>query len=123
MTIRYNSERIVGVLILFAVATACGNPTHFEGEAQFPGGARGCLHHCRANNMEMATFVYVGEYSSACACRPVPVNPTPAPAARAQTPDAEATSFEAAAAAGVMAQAARLQAAANYGVVGAAVAR
>lgn len=44
--------------------------TAFQGEAQFPGGPEGCFDHCAKHNMDMASFVYVGEYSSACACSP-----------------------------------------------------
>jgi hypothetical protein len=68
------------VLALFTLAGmvslgACQRPTSFEGRAQFPGGPQGCYHHCQQAGLEMATFVYVGEYSTACACklRSVPV--------------------------------------------------
>jgi hypothetical protein len=49
---------------------ACTPPTAFEGEAQFPGGPRGCFDRCAQNNMDMGSFVYVGEFSTACACKP-----------------------------------------------------
>lgn len=49
---------------------SCSPPTAFEGSAQFPGGALGCFKQCQKVGMEMASYVYVGEYSTACACRP-----------------------------------------------------
>jgi hypothetical protein len=61
---------IVGALLFMALSSLLGCATSFVGEAQFPGGAPGCFKQCQAGGMEMATFVYVGEYSSACACRP-----------------------------------------------------
>jgi hypothetical protein len=48
----------------------CQTPTSFEGEAKFPGGPRGCFDRCASQQMDMASFVYVGEYSTACACQP-----------------------------------------------------
>jgi hypothetical protein len=53
----------VGILV-------SGCATSFTGNAMYPGGVRGCWDQCRANGMEIATFVYIGEYSTACACRP-----------------------------------------------------
>lgn len=47
-----------------------GCQTQFYGDPAFPGGAPACFEKCRRQNMEMASFVYVGEYSTACACRP-----------------------------------------------------
>jgi hypothetical protein len=52
-----------------ALSSLLGCATSFVGDAQFPGGAAGCYKRCQAGGMEMASFVYVGEYSSACACR------------------------------------------------------
>ena len=56
-----------GVCLIAMVVQGC--TTNFIGSAKFPGGARGCWERCQADGMEMATFVYVGEYSTACACR------------------------------------------------------
>lgn len=50
--------------------SGCAMPTSFEGEPKFPGGAAGCWKTCQAQNLEMASFVYVGEFSTACACKP-----------------------------------------------------
>jgi hypothetical protein len=50
------------------LVTACA--TSFYGDAMFPGGARHCWDKCRGLNLEMASFVYVGEYSTACVCKP-----------------------------------------------------
>jgi len=60
---------VVGALLFMALSSLLGCATSFVGDAQFPGGAPGCFKQCQAGGMEMATFVYVGEYSSACACR------------------------------------------------------
>lgn len=48
--------------------------THFQGSPQFPGGVRGCWEHCRREGLVMGSFVFVGEYSSACVCR-LPTSP------------------------------------------------
>src|SRR4051812_36281271 len=76
-----------GVSLLGVVSvlwTGCTPPTSFEGESKFPGGAEGCYRRCSEQRMEMASFVYVGEFATACACRlqtaPVPP-PVGAPAA------------------------------------------
>jgi hypothetical protein len=61
----------VALSVLSLFGAACVPPTSFEGESKFPGGAPGCLHKCREQRMEMASFVYVGEFSTACACRPI----------------------------------------------------
>lgn len=47
-----------------------GCATRFQGNANFPGGPRGCFERCQSRGMEMAQFVYVGDYSSACVCGP-----------------------------------------------------
>src|SRR5262245_56175312 len=56
-------------LLYIVGSLGCQTPTSFEGEAKFPGGPRGCYQRCQAEQLEMASFVYVGEYSSACACQ------------------------------------------------------
>ena len=60
---------LVGGLSSLGLAS-CTPPTAFEGSAQFPGGALGCFKQCQKVGMEMASYVYVGEYSTACACKP-----------------------------------------------------
>ncbi|HKO94317.1 MAG TPA: hypothetical protein VJU61_24355 [Polyangiaceae bacterium] len=52
------------VLLCF---TACA--TEFIGEAHYVGGPSACVRNCRKNHMEMDSFVFMGEYSSACVCR------------------------------------------------------
>jgi hypothetical protein len=59
----------VCLLVLSGMAS-CVPPTEFKGSSQYPGGALGCFNQCAKIGMEMATFVYVGEYSTACACKP-----------------------------------------------------
>jgi hypothetical protein len=58
-----------GGLLLLASSCLLSCATSFVGDAQFPGGALGCFKQCQKIGMEMASFVYVGEYSSACACK------------------------------------------------------
>ncbi len=86
------------LFLLFTMMLLClsGCTTHFFGDPKFPGGAPACFHKCRNQNMEMATFVYVGEYSTACACHPR----TPSATGASQAVGAA----ESAAAAGVMMQ-------------------
>ncbi|HEY2404610.1 MAG TPA: hypothetical protein VGI10_01335 [Polyangiaceae bacterium] len=55
-----------------AFGVACEPPTSFQGEAKVAGGPRACVERCRSQNMVMAAFVYVGEFSTACACAPRP---------------------------------------------------
>jgi hypothetical protein len=59
-----------GFWLAVLTTSALGCATNFTGNAKFPGGARGCYDRCREGGMEMATFVYVGQYSTACACKP-----------------------------------------------------
>jgi hypothetical protein len=58
----------LGALGLLLASVGC--QTQFYGDPAFPGGAPACFKKCQRQNMEMASFVYVGEYSSACACKP-----------------------------------------------------
>jgi hypothetical protein len=97
------------------VLAGCAMPTSFEGEAKFPGGASGCRAKCAADGLEMASFVYVGEFSTACACKPAGASaPAPAPApASVPAPGASNDSEESAivaAAAGVEMQRRRIEA-------------
>lgn len=59
---------IISLLIgSIAFGTLCaGCTTTFEGDAHFPGGASACQAQCEQDDLEMASFVYVGEFSSAC---------------------------------------------------------
>ena len=61
----------LGLLVLSGTASCTTVPTtEFKGGSRFPGGALGCFNQCVKLGMEMATYVYVGEYSTACACKP-----------------------------------------------------
>jgi len=56
-------------LVLLALSfAACG--TSFSGDAHFPGGPRVCYAKCAKSNMEMAAFIYAGEFATACVCEP-----------------------------------------------------
>ena len=59
----------LGGLLFLGASCLLGCATSFVGDAQFPGGALGCFKQCQKIGMEIASFVYVGEYSSACACK------------------------------------------------------
>jgi hypothetical protein len=90
------TARTTSLAVLLLALPACTRPTAFEGEAKFPGGARGCYDRCAAEGLEMASFVYVGEYSTACACQmrraaPGPVSEVggPGPAIAAATAGTE----------------------------------
>jgi hypothetical protein len=67
--------------LAWLVLGACA--TEFTGDAHFPGGAGGCVKHCEQRNMVMDSFVYMGEYSTACVCRPKLREASAAPAATA----------------------------------------
>jgi hypothetical protein len=71
MVVRAVRLGLIGVcLLVLSGMASCVPPTEFKGSSQFPGGALGCFNQCAKLGMEMATFVYVGEYSTACACKP-----------------------------------------------------
>jgi hypothetical protein len=57
------------VLVLLALSAA-GCRTEFTGDAHFPGGPQACSVKCATDGMEMASFVYSGEFASACICQP-----------------------------------------------------
>jgi hypothetical protein len=59
----------MGVAVATSLAPACA--TQFQGDANFPGGARGCAARCETESLRMSQYVFVGEYSSACVCEPV----------------------------------------------------
>jgi len=59
----------LGLAVTFSLGTQLSCATSFVGDARFPGGALGCFKQCQRVGMEMASFVYVGEYSTACACK------------------------------------------------------
>ena len=99
----------LGGLLWLASSCLLSCATSFVGDAQFPGGALGCFKQCQKIGMEMSSFVYVGEYSSACACR-LKASST----ARSSNDNAEAQSAAVAAGAGVEMQ--RRQA--EYGQMG-----
>ncbi|CAN5635711.1 hypothetical protein BH09MYX1_BH09MYX1_30770 [soil metagenome] len=71
-------KHVLGMMALLAVS-GCG-ATSFDGNAYVPGGANGCYKKCEAAGMSMASFVYVGEFSTACVCalKPSPATPYPA---------------------------------------------
>jgi hypothetical protein len=58
------------VIVALAAWITAGCRTQFYGDAKFPSGPKGCHRQCKADGMDMAAFVYVGKYSTACACRP-----------------------------------------------------
>jgi hypothetical protein len=74
----------IAAIAVFACGMGgCMQRTNFEGEAKFPGGARGCYDKCREIGMSMASYVFVGEYSTGCVCEPLRApGPQPTPAAQ-----------------------------------------
>jgi hypothetical protein len=60
--------RTYSLLLLPLFAAGCA--TSFTGDAQFPGGASGCKAKCETDGLTMESFVYAGEYSTACVCGP-----------------------------------------------------
>lgn len=51
---------------LAMVLSACA--TNFTGSPHVEGGRSGCEAKCKAQGMEIAGMVYMGEYSDACVC-------------------------------------------------------
>jgi len=62
-------------LLLFAVVAAIASSvacaTTFTGDAHYPGGVAACYSDCQSQNLEMAAFVYSGEFATSCVCRPI----------------------------------------------------
>lgn len=54
-------------LFALGIILGAGCATTFVGDAHF-GGPRKCFKECRRQNMNMAGYVYLGRYSSACIC-------------------------------------------------------
>jgi hypothetical protein len=77
----------LGLVLAASALPGCG--TSFEGAARFPGGVAGCMRQCRNRNLEMSSFIYIGEYSTACVCKPAP-NPGSIAAEPEQTEGDEA---------------------------------
>lgn len=62
-------KNVFVLLIPFALF-ACNQPTQFHGEPKFPDGASGCRQACQKEGLEMAGFVFSGEFSTSCVCAP-----------------------------------------------------
>lgn len=57
------------IVLSILLATACTNPTRFEGEPRVPGGRSGCEQVCAAHGMVLAGMVSMGEgYTDGCIC-------------------------------------------------------
>lgn len=50
------------------LATLLGCATNFTGSPHVENGRAGCEQKCKAQGMEVAGMVYMGEYSDACVC-------------------------------------------------------
>lgn len=59
------------VLTAVLMISACVQPTKFEGEPKFPDGVTGCRRECAQQGLEMAAFVYSGEFATSCVCQPI----------------------------------------------------
>jgi hypothetical protein len=55
---------IIALLLLLAGGCA----TSFTGSPQVEGGRPGCERKCASMGLEMQSFVFMGEYSTACVC-------------------------------------------------------
>lgn len=60
------STRVMFLCLFVLSLGACA--TTFKGDAQFPGGPRGCYDRCEKAGLTMTSYVFVGEYSSGCVC-------------------------------------------------------
>ena len=82
------------LVLALGLLAACPNPTRFEGDAFVPGGPAACAARCASEpGLEMASFIYAGEFSTACVCRvrPAPAQSLPAPATSSLTQDSDAS--------------------------------
>ena len=80
---RHLGIALVALTLSFPLMLGCAT-TAFAGAARVEGGPRGCYHKCRDQRMEMESFVYMGEYSTACVCR---LRPRRAVAAMPRAPE------------------------------------
>lgn len=89
--------------LLFALlgAGACVQPTRFNGDPHFPGGPPACFSQCEEDGLEMAGFVYSGEFASSCVCRPKASPSAPGASPGSPPPAASAEPLEPAIAAAV----------------------
>jgi len=58
--------RFLGISLVASMLVGCS--TQFVGEPKVPNGATGCRALCRAQGMELAGMVIMGEYSDGCIC-------------------------------------------------------
>lgn len=61
------ARMLLGIVVLTALASV-GCRTEFRGNAHFSGGPRMCYERCRAEHMQMASFVFMGDFASGCVC-------------------------------------------------------
>jgi hypothetical protein len=60
--------RKTSAILFLLFLSACS--TRFTGSAKFPDGPMGCYRRCTATKaFEMDSYVYMGDYSTACVCR------------------------------------------------------
>jgi hypothetical protein len=92
------------IAVLTALAL-CGCATTFYGEPKVKGGPRGCWDWCRAQGMELAGMVKMGEYSDGCICQVPPASaPAAAPPAGPRSESASPPGADGPAVAGVWSQ-------------------
>jgi len=60
--------KVVRIVLAGALVSMMGCATNFTGSPHVEGGRSGCEKKCRAQGMEVAGMVYMGEYSDACVC-------------------------------------------------------
>lgn len=60
--------KVVRVLLGLSLVAVVGCATNFTGSPHVEDGRAGCEKKCKAQGMEVAGMVYMGEYSDACVC-------------------------------------------------------
>lgn len=63
-------------MAVLALVVLAGCRTEFRGNAHFSGGPGECYRRCAAENMRMASFVFMGDFATGCVCELIPVTRT-----------------------------------------------
>lgn len=61
--------KMIYAALLAALLSLVACATSFTGDAHYPGGASACYQNCQNDNLEMAAFIYSGEFATSCVCK------------------------------------------------------
>jgi hypothetical protein len=76
MSNRLGAWWVLGCAALALTALSACRATEFRGSSTFNGGPQACYRRCAAETMQMASFVYMGEFATGCVCELIPARRT-----------------------------------------------